>query len=175
MSFNKIKRRKHTKTFFLNEKRLNMPLSVHSWVRFFFSCSVFFSVVFFVVFSSCFFLRFWLVLGAILEPSWSPNRVKMQLMLEQRVCAIRWFWCFFGMLVRFVFCIDFLLFFCSIWGSFWEGLGGLLGAQIGHFGHRFFDDFCMSFQDRPRVPQESPKERPKSTGEARTSAGRRRL
>ena len=42
----------------------------------------FFRVVFLFVFGS-----FW---GAMLEPFWSPNRVNMQLMLEQRVCAFAW-------------------------------------------------------------------------------------
>ena len=33
-------------------------------------------------------------------------------------------------------------------------LGALLGANIGHFWHRFVDDFCMSFRDRPKSGQE---------------------
>ena len=65
---------------------------------------------------------------------------------------------------------------------FWCHLGWLLGAKIGHFWHRFFDDFRMSFQDRPksgqerpRAPQEPPKsaqERPKRSPRAAKSGPR---
>ena len=52
-------------------------------------------------------------------------------------------------------------FFASIFGHFlvrfWSHFGGLWGAQIGQFWHRFFDYFCMSFQDRPKTAQERPK------------------
>ena len=51
----------------------------------------------------------------------------------------------------------------SIWFCFgiyfFCHLGPLLGTQIGHFGDRFLDDFCMSFQDRPKSGQERPKSR----------------
>ena len=56
-----------------------------------------------------------------------------------------------------IFGIDFWSFFGLIWGSFWEALGRLWGVQIGHFGHRFVDDVCISFQERPKSGQERPR------------------
>ena len=47
-------------------------------------------------------------------------------------------------------------------------LGAFGGVQIDHFWHQFWDDFCMSFQERPKSAQERPKsaqERPKSAQE----------
>ena len=55
----------------------------------------------------------------------------------------------------------FASFFASIFGRFlvrfWCHLGRFLGTQIGHVGHRFFDDFCVSFQDRSKTAQDWPK------------------
>ena len=72
--------------------------------------------------------------------------------------------------------------FGPFWGRFWLPFGTLLGAQIGHFWHRFFDDFGMSFQERPKSGQERPRaaqewpraapERPKS-GQKRPKSGPR--
>ena len=42
------------------------------------------------------------------------------------------------------------------------GFGDALGVQIGHFGHRFFIDFYVSFQDRPKSGQERPKSPPRA-------------
>ena len=107
ISFKKIKRRKHTKTFLYNEKRLNTPLSVHSWVRFFSQLGLFFCF-FFVLFFCSFLARFG-------EPCWSHFGAqigsKCNLCWSSVCVRLRGFWCFFGMLVRFVFCIDFCLFF----------------------------------------------------------------
>ena len=79
ISFKKIKRRKHTPTFLYNEKRLNTPLSVHSWVRFFSSMLALFSIFFVVLFL----VRFLFVLGsfwgAILGRFGGPNRVKIDI------------------------------------------------------------------------------------------------
>ena len=33
--------------------------------------------------------------------------------------------------------------------------GRLSGVKIGHFGHRFFGDFCISAQERPESAQEA--------------------
>ena len=51
----------------------------------------------------------------------------------------------FRVFFRFVFCIDFWSFFLLILGSFWEALGRLLGAQVGHFLHQFLVDFFDAF------------------------------
>ena len=51
----------------------------------------------------------------------------------------------------------FLVVFWSDFGVILEAFGRLWGVQIGHFWHRFFDDFCMSFQERPKSGQERPK------------------
>merc|ERR1711965_677704 len=65
-------------------------------------------------------------------------------------------------------CCDVLFasFFALIFGRFlvrfWCHLGTLLGAQIGHFWHRFLDDFFMSFQERPKSGQEPPKRGPRA-------------
>ena len=78
---------------------------------------------------------------------------------------------------RVYFVFLFASFCASIFGHFlvrfWCHFGRLWGAQIGHFWHRFFDDFCMSFQDRPKSGQERPKsaqEPPKSVPRAPQSA-----
>ena len=67
----------------------------------------------------------------------------------------------------------FALFFASIFDrffvQFWCHVGTLWGAKIGHFGHRFLDDFCMLFQGRPKSGQE----RPKSSQEPPKSAHKR--
>ena len=66
---------------------------------------------------------------------------------------------------RIVFCID----VWSIWGRFWNHIGSLWELQIGHLWYRFWDDFCMSFQERPKSAQEGTKsaqERPKSAPRA---------
>ena len=79
--------------------------------------------------------------------------------------------CFFS--IRFLH--RFLDVFWFDFGSFWEAFGRLWGVQIGHFWHRFFDDFCMSFQDRPKSGQEQPKsaqEPPKSLPRAPKSGPR---
>ena len=91
------------------------------------------------------------------SPRGDPKRPKI---------APRWpqdglFWGFF---FRFVFCIDFWSLFGAILVPFWRGLG----SPNQHFWHRFFDDFCMSFQDRPKTAQQRPKtsqERPKTSQE----------
>ena len=49
------------------------------------------------------------------------------------------------MFFRFVFCIDFCLLSGLILVRFWRPFGSPMVVQIGHFGHRFVDDFCMSF------------------------------
>ena len=53
--------------------------------------------------------------------------------------------------------------------------GRLLGVKIGHFGHRFFDYFCMSFQERPKSAQEPPKSGPRAakSGQERPKSGPR--
>ena len=81
----------------------------------------------------------------------------------------------FRFFFRFVFCIDFWSLFGAILVPFRGALGRLLGAQIGHFWHRFFVDVCMSFQERPKSGQEPPKsgqERPKSAPGAPKSGPR---
>ena len=55
---------------------------------------------------------------------------------------------------------------------FWLHLGPLLGAQIGNFWNRFFDDVCMLFQDRPKSAQEQP-EPPRASQEPPKSAQER--
>ena len=67
------------------------------------------------------------------------------------------------------------LFLASILVRFGIRFRLYLGAQIGHFGDRFLDDFCMSFQDRPKSAQERPKSRqepPKSFPRAPKSGPR---
>ena len=39
--------------------------------------------------------------------------------------------------------------------DFGVDLGLILGAQSGHFGHRFFNDFQISAQERPESAQEA--------------------
>ena len=58
--------------------------------------------------------------------------------------------------------------FGPFWVRFGLPLGPLLGAQMGSFSHRFFDDFCMSFEERPKSGQERPRaaqERPRAVQE----------
>ena len=80
-------------------------------------------------------------------------------------------------------CASFLVsIFGRLFVRFREHFGRLSGAQIGHFWRQFLDDFCMSFQERPKRGQERPKsdqerpksgqERPKSVPSAAKSAPR---
>ena len=71
--------------------------------------------------------------------------------------------------------LDFGFVLASILDRFWGHLGGLWGTEIGHFWHLFFDDFSVSFQERPRAAQERPRaaqEPPKSAQERPKSAPR---
>ena len=106
---------------------------------------------------------------------WSQKSIKMRLMSFSFLLILYWFFHYFCVLgglmlvlyrffLRIVFCID----FWSIWDRFWSPFGSLWGVQIDHFWHQFWDDFCMSFQERPKSAQERPKsaqERPKSAQE----------
>ena len=57
-------------------------------------------------------------------------------------------------------------FLVRCWGHF----GRLLGVQIGHFGHRFWVDLCMSFQERSTSTQERPKSAPRAPQESPRAA-----
>ena len=50
----------------------------------------------------------------------------------------------------------FIFDFGRSWVRFWLPKGRPKGAKIGHFGHRFFIDFYVSFQDRPKTGPRSP-------------------
>ena len=56
----------------------------------------------------------------------------------------------------------FIFDFGQSWVRFWLPKGCPEGAKIGHFWHRFFIDFCMSFQDRPKSGQERPRSPPRA-------------
>ena len=56
----------------------------------------------------------------------------------------------------------FIFDFGRSWVRFWLPKGRPKGAKIGHVWHRFFIDFCMSFQDRPKSGQERPKSPPRA-------------
>jgi len=63
-----------------------------------------------------------------------------------------------------VFCFAsiFVIDFGRFWVPFLAPSGRLLGAQIGHFWHRFLDDFRIAFQDRPESGQELLKSSPRA-------------
>ena len=70
----------------------------------------------------------------------------------------------------------FIFDFGRSWVGFWLPKGRPKRAQIGHFWHRFFIDFYVSFQDRPKSGQEPPRasqEPPKSAQERPKSAQER--
>ena len=126
---------------------------------------LFFRVVFLIVFGS-----FW---GTKMEPFWRPKSIKMRLMSFLFLFISCWFFHYFcilgGVLCWFYIGSVFASFFASIFGRFGGRFGGhfgrLWGVQIDPFWHRFFDYFCISFQERPKSAQEGPKssqERPKS-------------
>ena len=151
----------------------NAPLSVHRWVRFFFLILGSFFDHFFVNFSCCFFDRFWVVLGcqngAFLETKIDQNATYEFLMFIDFLLVFPLLLHLGGVLCWFYIGSVFASFFASIFGRFGGRFGGhfgsLWGVKIYHFWHRFWDDFCMSFQERPKSAQEGPKsgqERPKS-------------
>ena len=55
-----------------------------------------------------------------------------------------------------IFCVNFWSFFGPILRSSWEAFWRLWGIEIGHFGHRFLDDFGMALPERPKSVQERP-------------------
>ena len=87
---------------------------------------------FFVNFSCCFFDRFWVVLGcqngAFLETEIDQHATyEFLIFIDFIYCVFHYFGALEGLMLvlypfffRIVFCID----FWSIWGSFWEALGG---------------------------------------------------
>ena len=85
-------------------------------------------------------------------------------------------------LERCLFRVDLGLRFWLVWGSILAPFGRPFGSPNQSFLPSFFDDFCMSFQDRPksgqeppRAPQEPPKsaqERPKRSPRAAKSGPR---
>ena len=145
----------------------------------------------FVFCSCCFLARFLVVLrcqhGAFLEPKIDQHATCEFLMFIEFLLVFKSFLRLGGVLCWFYIGSFFASFFASIFGRFggrfWGHFGSLWGFQIGHFWHRFFDDFCMSFQERlksgqerPRAAQErprAPQERPKS-GQEQAKSGPRR-
>ena len=128
---------------------------------------------FFVYFSCCFFDRFWFVLGcqngAFLESKIDQNATYEFLIFIDFLLVFPLLLHLGGVLCWFYIGSVFASFFASIFGRFGGRFGGhfgsLWGVKICHFWHRFWDDFCMSFQERPKSAQEGPKssqERPKS-------------
>ena len=140
---------------------------------FFRLCWALFSIIFFVNCSCCFFDRFWVVLGcqngAFLESKIDQNATYEFLIFIDFLLVFPLLLHLGGVLCWFYIGSVFASFFASIFDRFGGRFGGhfgrLWGVQIDHFWHRFFDDFCISFQERPKSAQEGPKsgqERPKS-------------
>ena len=103
-----------------------------SW-DFFWSCSVFFSFFLLLFFRVVFLFVFGSFWGAMLEPFWSPNRVNMQLMLEQRVCAFACVLVLFWRVDSLRFLHQFLLVFLIDFGIVWGGFGGAFGRPNRSF------------------------------------------
>ena len=91
----------------------------------------------------------------MLEPFWSPNRVKMQLMLEQRVCAFAWvlvlFWDVGSLRFLHRFFIVFLIDFGIVLGGFLGRYSELFGRHVTNF--RAGKRHCKkkAFQDTPET------------------------
>ena len=123
---------------------------------------------------------FWSFFDRFEVPTWSIFGAKNRSKCDLWVFEFYWFsirfsttFASWGVLCWFYIGSFFASFFASIFGRFggrfWSHFGRLWGVQIGHFWHRFFDDFCVSFQERPKSAQEAPKsaqERPKSAPRA---------
>ena len=145
-----------------------------------------FFALFFALFSWCFLVRFGVVLGghfgAILETKSRQNRYMWFFDLLKFIgfpWGFQYFLGFGRVLTSSYFGSFFDPFFASIFGRFLDRFGchfgRVLGAQVGHFGHRFWDLIRMSFQERPKSGQERPKsgqERPKSGPRAAKSGPR---
>ena len=69
-------------------------------------------------------------------------------------------------LVRFFLSLRFLAAIFDHFFGFRAYLGGLRGAQIDHFWHRNFMDFCVSLQERPKSSHGRPK-----SGQGRHKSG----
>ena len=117
-----------------------------------------------MLFFVCFLVVLGCHFGAILGPFWDQNRVKIRifdfLIFIDFPWVVQCFLRFGGSYVRLMLALFSLLFLnrCSddVWsilGSILESFWGGWGVQIGHFWHRFFDDVCMSFQERPKSAQ----------------------
>ena len=147
------------------------------------SWAVFFGSLF--VFLFC--VAFLFVLGSFWGAFW--GRFGSQKLIKMRTCDLlkfigfpvvfQYFLGFGRVLISSYFGYFFDPFFASIFGVFWVRFGchfgRVWGAQVGHFGHRFWDLIRMSFQERPKSGQERPKsgqERPKSDPRAAKSGPR---
>ena len=109
------------------------------------------------------------VLGSFWGAFW--GRFGGQKLIKMRTCDLlkfigfpwgfQYFLVFWRVLTSSYFGSFFDPFFASIFGRFLDRFGchfgRVLGAQVGHFGHRFWDLICMSFQERPKSGQERPR------------------
>ena len=121
-----MKRKNTYQTFLDNDERLQPPLSVHSWVRFFSHLGLFFHS-FFLLFFGVVFCSFFVVfgghVGVILEPKSSQNAA----------CVVRacvWENMRFGVFLG----SFFASFFASIFDRFLIDLGVVLGGFWEAFG-----------------------------------------
>ena len=124
-------------------------------------------------FCSVFVLICWSFFDRFGVPKWGVFGAKNRSTCDLWVFVFYWFYIGFsttfaswGVLCWFYigsFCASF---FASIFGRFggrfWSPFGSLWGVQIDHFWHQFLDDFCMSFQERPKSAQERPKSGPRA-------------
>ena len=115
---------------------------------------------FFVLFFCSFFDRFRV-------PTWGVFGAKNRSTCDLWVVDFYWFYIGFSTIFASwgILCwFDVGSFFASIFGlfggRFWSPFGSLWGVQIDHFWHQFWDDICISFQERPKSAQERPKSAP---------------